>query len=429
MPIITDTGRKRALFLWVTAVGAVGALLFTREVLLPFVLALVIAYVLTPAVTLVERVRAPRWIAVLVVYAVTLGAIYGFFAMVTPRLAREVAGLRQELPALTVRLRDEWVPAVQGKLRAAGLLRSEEAVAPAPAAGFPEPARALKVTPNGDGSYDVQIAAELEVSEEGPHAWRVAPVEAETGHGFDLTRALAGSVDTGVAWAKRNTMQVVRFGSSVVAGLSQAVFKFFLTLMLAAYIIITREQILEFFRVLVKPANRGSFDHWLARIDRGLAGVVRGQLLICLVNGVLSAIGFWIIGLKYWPILALVAAMLSIIPIFGSILSSVPAVAIGLTQGVGVAVFVLAWIVGIHQVEANLLNPKIYGIAAKIHPVLVIFSLLVGEHFFGLWGALLAVPCMSLVQNTFLHFRALALGADAPLDTFVPVPTKDPGGK
>ncbi len=120
----------------------------------------------------------------------------------------------------------------------------------------------------------------------------------------------------------------------------------------------------------------------LARIDEGLSGVVRGQLVICGINGLLSALGFAIVGLKYWPVMAIVAAIFSLVPIFGSIASAVPAVAIGLTQGLGMAAFVLAWIVGIHQLEANVLNPKIMGDAAKIHPVLVIFSLLVGEHFF-----------------------------------------------
>ena len=69
--------------------------------------------------------------------------------------------------------------------------------------------------------------------------------------------------------------------------------------------------------------------------------------------------------------------------------------------------FVLVWIVGIHQLEANVLNPKIMGDAAKIHPVLVIFSLLVGEHFFQAIGALLAVPTMSLAQSVFLHLRQI----------------------
>src|SRR5262249_58435780 len=95
---------------------------------------------------------------------------------------------------------------------------------------------------------------------------------------------------------------------------------------------LTHERIFAFFRELWAPEARGSFDRFVIRLDRGLAGVVRGQLLICLVNGVLSAIGFSLFGLKYWPILATVAAVMSLIPIFGSILSSIPPVALGLPQ-------------------------------------------------------------------------------------------------
>jgi len=151
----------------------------------------------------------------------------------------------------------------------------------------------------------------------------------------------------------------------------------------------------------------------LGRIDKGLSGVVRGQLVICLVNGALSGVGFYLAGLNYWPVLTLVATVLSIIPIFGAILSSVPAVVVGLQQGVGTALFTLAWIIGIHQLEANLLNQKIMGDAAKVHPVLVVFSLIAGEHFFGILGALLAVPVLSITQSLFLHFREIALGVPA----------------
>jgi predicted PurR-regulated permease PerM len=65
----------------------------------------------------------------------------------------------------------------------------------------------------------------------------------------------------------------------------------------------------------------------------------------------------------------------------------------------------VVWILGIHQLEANLLNPKIIGDAAKLHPVLVVMSLVAGEHFYGLAGALLAVPALSLAQSIFNHFR------------------------
>ena len=116
---------------------------------------------------------------------------------------------------------------------------------------------------------------------------------------------------------------------------------------------------------------------------------------------------------------SIVAGVMSIVPIFGSILSSVPAVMIGLTQDFWTALWVLLWIVGIHQIEANLLNPKIIGVAAKIHPVLVVLALIIGEHFFGLWGALLAVPTLSLSQSLFNHFRFESM-PDTPPDSLLP---------
>jgi predicted PurR-regulated permease PerM len=114
--------------------------------------------------------------------------------------------------------------------------------------------------------------------------------------------------------------------------------------------------------------------------------------------------------------MALIAGIMSIIPIFGSILSSIPAVLIGLTQSFFTAFWVLIWILLIHQIEANLLNPKIIGVAARLHPVLVVFVLIVGEHFFGLWGALLAVPTLSLTHSLFNHFRLESM-PDVPPDS------------
>jgi predicted PurR-regulated permease PerM len=235
--------------------------------------------------------------------------------------------------------------------------------------------------------------------------YTVEPIREEKAESFDPNKLLTDAVGKSFAYAQRNALELARIGRDIVAGVSRVIFVFGITLMLAAYMMLTREKISGFFTSLVRPSARPSLALLVWRIDKGLSGVVRGQLIICIVNGVLSAIGFAIVGLKYWPVLALVATVLSLIPIFGSIISSIPAVALGLTQSFGTAMFVLVWIIGIHQLEANLLNPKIMGDQAKIHPVLVIFSLLVGEHFFHTVGALLAVPCMSIAQSVFIHFR------------------------
>jgi len=238
---------------------------------------------------------------------------------------------------------------------------------------------------------------------------------------FKVSDLTGRGFNEAVGYVQRNALELLSIGKAVVSKVARGIFLLFMTLMVAGYIMGTRESIVGFFRSLLPVRSRVGFDRLLWRIDRGMSGVVRGQLLICAVNGVLSAIGFWMFDLKYWPILAIVAAVMSIIPIFGSILSSIPAVLIGLTQDFWTALWVLLWIIGIHQVEANLLNPKIIGVAAKIHPVLVVLALIVGEHFFGLWGALLGVPVLSLLQSIFNHFRFEAM-PDAPPDSLLPPP-------
>jgi predicted PurR-regulated permease PerM len=96
-----------------------------------------------------------------------------------------------------------------------------------------------------------------------------------------------------------------------------------------------------------------------------------------------------------------------------------------LQDSVLTALLVLGWIVAIHQLEANVLNPKIMGDAAKVHPVLVVFALLAGEHVFGIVGALLAVPVLSIAQSLFLHYREIALGVPAPRHSTPPPASVD----
>lgn len=393
---------RRRLFLATSAAVVVAVVLVAHEVMLPFVLASVIAYVLMPLVERLERRRVPRAVAILLVYGVVLGSMGGFFRVVSPRIALEFRTLSAELPQLAADARDHWAPAIADRLRDVGVSP------PAPSPEEPPPAStsAFVARPQPDGSLAIDVGTGVVVTET-KRGWLVEPAPENRKESFDPNRAISDALGKTFAYAQQNSLEIVRAVQSLVVRISAVIFQFFITLMLAAYLMMTHERIEQFFRSLVHPDGRAGFDSLLTRVDRGLAGVVRGQLVICAINGVLSAIGFALIGLKYWPVMALVAAVFSLVPIFGSIASAVPAVAVGLTQGLGTAVAVLAWIVGIHQLEANVLNPKIMGDAAKIHPVLVIFSLLVGEHFFHAIGALLAVPTMSLAQSVFLHLRQI----------------------
>jgi predicted PurR-regulated permease PerM len=180
--------------------------------------------------------------------------------------------------------------------------------------------------------------------------------------------------------------------------------------MVAAYLLVDIDRVMGFLRSLVPPQHRVTLDELLVEIDRGLSGVIRGQLVICAVNALLTTLGLLLFRVKYAVLLGMLAGVFSFIPVFGSILSSVPIVAVALTSGphgfaLSTGLCVLGWIVGIHLLEANLFNPKIIGTAAKMHPVVVVFALMVGEESGGLIGALLAVPIASMVQSIVLFFR------------------------
>lgn len=414
-------------------------LIAAREILLPFILALVIAYVFTPSVLWLQRRGLPRWVAIVGIYAIMLGTIYGFGAFIAPRIAVEARALGREVPKMVRQVETEILPVWEAKIRAlsSGEPPAESttvesttvesasapsasgapvspAVAP-PASPAPDEQKpALSVATNKDGSFDVEIGSGLEVKPTEGGGYKIEAAEGKKRGG--LARAMH--------YVQQHYVDLVRSGVAVVSTVARGIFLFFMTLMLAAYMMLTHEQILGFFRGMVKAPARPDFDRLLVRIDRGLSGVVRGQLLICVVNGALTAVGFALIGLKYWPILSLVAAVGSLIPIFGSILSSVPAVAIGLTQSPTTAVLVLGWIVLIHQIEANFLNPKIIGDTAHLHPVLVVFVLLAGEHWFHAAGALLAVPTLSIAQSLFLHFREVADDGADDVELRLPPPPR-----
>ena len=409
---------RRTVFLSVAG-GVLALLLFAfREVLAPFMIALVVAYVLAPVVDAMERVRIarrapPRWAAVLVLYLALLGAMATGLAFGVPLLVREVQRLANDAPRAIETARDEWLPAIDARLHSISSSIDEDEAALSTA----QPARTIRVMPIDGGGFEVVLPDEgivVEPREDDQSGFVVHAAEPSSEAprpdlATTFTRAIRHQFREGAAGVGSAIVTVQSFIAATVNG----IFKFFIMLMLSAYILISRDSIFAFFRTLVSPARRVRFDTLLRRMDRGLSGVVRGQLVICLVNGALSGIGFWVIGVHYWPILTLIATLLSIIPIFGAILSSVPAMIVGIQQSVGVALLVLAWIIVIHQIEANLLNPKIMGDAAKVHPVLVVFSLIAGEHFFGILGALLAVPILSIAQTLFLHFREVALGEPA----------------
>jgi predicted PurR-regulated permease PerM len=394
--------RRRTVFLVVSAAIAVVICLLANDVMLPIILGGVVAYVILPIVRAFEKRRVPRPLAIVMTYVIIIGSLAIFIRVTFHRIALETQSFVREVPELMTRARDNWIPNVESRIRAMHGNAPSDVTVIDPKAPDDAKEEAFRIHPNPDGSFGVDIENGLHVR----HARDgfVIAGKAKT-EPFDIDSFFADSLASSLEYARSNAFELARIGGRAIEMVSRVIFIFGLTLMVGAYLILTKEKIGAFFLSLAKPSSRADLRELGRRVDHGLAGVVRGQLVICLINGVLTAVGLGIFGVHYWPLLAILATIFSLVPIFGALASAIPAVALGLAQGPSTAIFVLCWIVGVHQVEANLLNPKIMGDSAKIHPVLVIFSLLVGEHFFHIIGALLAVPSMSVAQTLFLFLR------------------------
>ncbi|MEO9156234.1 MAG: AI-2E family transporter [Kofleriaceae bacterium] len=403
---------------WAFVVFIIIVAIIGRSVLLPFVFAGLIAYILAP---IVERMtlrrngtrRMPRGLAIIFCYIVFVAALVGFMFLLVPRLSRDIARLGKEAPGLYKRINEEYTPQLARwlehrfpSLQPQKVVQEDQPIVPE--VPIP-PNTAFTMTPLPDGRFAVQLTPNgLEIRPDAAGGYRIVPVEARP-EPLTLEDKLRTYVRSGLVGLQSKLNDVVRVMQSVITGFVRGIFAFIFTLMIAAFILIDVEKVHGFLRGLFPSNTREDYDVIVAGIDRGLSGVIRGQLLICCINASLTYIGLLIFGIKYQLVLAMVAGMMSLIPIFGSILSSIPIVIVALASGdQGVDIFggvvMVLWIVGIHLIEANILNPKIIGTAAKIHPVLVIFALFLGEASYGLVGALLAVPLLSAIQVIFMYF-------------------------
>jgi predicted PurR-regulated permease PerM len=331
--------------------------------------------------------------------------------LLVPRLSRDIARLGKEAPGVYKNINEEYTPELARWLEQRfpslkPVHQAPEELPIVPDVPLP-PSTAFTLTPLPDGRFAMQLAphgVDIKTVADGYHVQAVD----ERPEPLTLEDKLRVYVKHAIVGLQGKLNDVARVLQDVITGFVRGIFMFFFTLMIAAFILIDMEKLHAFMRGLFPTNTRDDYDIIVDGIDRGLSGVIRGQLLICVINASMTYVGLVIFGVKYQLILAIVAGMMSLIPIFGSIMSSVPIVIVALVsgdQGIDIirGVAILLWIIGIHLIEANVLNPKIIGTAAKIHPVLVIFALFLGEYSYGLVGALLAVPLLSAIQVVFVH--------------------------
>jgi predicted PurR-regulated permease PerM len=337
--IPTPTPRVLVVLVGVVALGLV--IYLGRHSLGPFVVGLLLAYLLDLPVERMSRLQIPRWASVLIVYAVVIVLLIQAVRLVVRPLADEVATFMRESPAFMARVTDLYAnldlpPAVRDAVDSwlAGLGHG--------VGGF-NPGDLLPVFTGIAGVVGSIVS------------YIVVPVWV-----FYLIKdrpALARA-------AERSLPAEWRADARAVSGLSLRVFGQWL-----------RGQV--FLGLVV-----------------GVATFVGLEILSATVDPVFG---------RFAVLLSVIAGVLELLPIIGPIISAIPAVILGLTAGPEAAIAAVILYTLIQQVENHVLVPKIQGDAVELHPIFVIMAIVLGGAIAGILGAIFAVPITAAARDIFRY--------------------------
>ncbi|MDR3598482.1 AI-2E family transporter [Clostridium sp.] len=150
--------------------------------------------------------------------------------------------------------------------------------------------------------------------------------------------------------------------------------------------------------LLLPTEKRGLTKKFLSDIDRVLTRYITSQLLLSGVIGILTFIILLILKVKFPLWISILNAILNIIPYFGPIFGAIPAVIVALLDSPVKALWVIAGMFIIQQLEGDILAPKITGDSTEMHPLVIVILLLIGDKFGGFIGMVIVVPIAVIIK-------------------------------
>jgi predicted PurR-regulated permease PerM len=342
-PAAPDTPVLRQLAPWAVAILCIALFLYVfSSVLMPFAAGIALGYLLDPVATKLQRIGFNRLGAALFILAIFLILLVAALVLVAPVLGHQLSGFVDALPQTIVKLQallsnsgskivDSWVGDLFGKL--------------------------------GLGS----------------------------GNPAELQSALGDLAGQAAKWLGTFAKSLISGGAALVGLVSLLV----VTPVVAFYILVDWNHMVEAVGSLVPPRFRPEVNMLARDIDSALAGFLRGQSIVCLFLGLWYGIGLTLIGLNFGFLIGITAGFLSFIPYVGSLSALVVSSIVAIVQGWPewkLLLMALA-VVGAGQfLEGNLLSPKLVGASVGLHPVWLMFALLAFGSLFGFTGLIVAVP-------------------------------------
>ena len=218
-------------------------------------------------------------------------------------------------------------------------------------------------------------------------------------------------LETGRDYLSENVSSAVSIGRSLVEAVSLGVVAFIVTV----YLVVQPAQLVSGFVSFFPAGQRERVREVLSEMYQAVQKWAVGQLSAMVLIGVLTAIALSIIGIPYALFIGALSGLLAFIPLVGALISVIPPVLLALATDPILAVWVVISYIIIHQIEAHLIQPLVMSRAVSLHPVVVVFAILIMGTLFGFVGLLLAVPlvaALSVLVHELWVSRMNQIGVD-----------------
>lgn len=354
------------------------------DVLTPVLIGFLLAYIFEPLLEFGERFRVRRFFGVVLIYILLFIAVFLAGSSLVPRLASQSARLYRNISASTLRfglgLSDGASSGATNNTVNSGLISLAD-----------DTNRIADVESEKEAKTEQPPLDRKSQSSEDSSGWTDKHLGLSIEEAKELFRKNADKLATRIAGVFTAIIQKMGTG---VSNMINFIFNTLLVLVFAFFFMLHFKEIKSAIRHYIPAANKDVTLRIIHKIDAAVSNFFRGRLLVCLIAGVVSSIGFLLSGLDYWLILGLAAGILGFIPIIGVVVTLVPACAFAMltSHPVGSLVGVGLTFAFVQMVVEPLVGTLILSHEVKIHPVAIIIALLVGGHLFGTFGMIISIP-------------------------------------
>lgn len=321
------------------------------KVLVIFIVAGLIALLLNPAVAFLDRSRLPRGMAVLAVYLAFFLTLAGIGFLLANPISDQVRTFSNNLPHIESEA-NKSIEHFQHYLNRRGI--------------------------------------HVELVKQGKTA----------------LQSIAGKV-------AKSASKLASFGGALATEVANGIFDLVLVFVLSVYMLLYGRQIGALVRRYMPDGDGSSADDYPHLVQRAVSRYVGGQLLFSTIMGISTGVALYLFGVlgifpdgrTYAVAFAVFYGVMELVPYVGPILGALPSVIVALLTKPITALWVTLLFVGLQQLEGHVVAPQVFGHTLRINPLLVILALLLGLQFYGILGALIALPILAVLRETAVYLN------------------------